>query len=92
VASRAILDGSGSNFVRGFSKSFGFTVSDSIITIDQIGKVYEPFSCHMRILLRTATKEPATALQRRVLHLFQHRGRLEEHKAEDHVTDPASPR
>lgn len=40
----------------------GFTVSDPIITIDHLGKVYEPFSRRMRLILRTSTKEPVVAL------------------------------
>lgn len=40
----------------------GFTVSDPIIKIDRLGKVYEPFSPYMRFILRTSTKEPVVAL------------------------------
>jgi ABC-2 type transport system ATP-binding protein len=37
-------------------------VSDPIISIDGLGKVYEPFSPYMRFILRTSTKEPVVAL------------------------------
>lgn len=37
-------------------------MSDPIITIDHLGKVYEPFSRRMRLILRTSTKEPVVAL------------------------------
>lgn len=37
-------------------------MSDPIITVDHLRKVYEPFSRRMRLILRTSTKEPVVAL------------------------------
>lgn len=45
-------------------------MSDPVVTIESLGKVYEPFSKAMRLLLRTSVKDPVVALQDVSLEVF----------------------